>query len=312
MFIVQNVDDLADELGLEDACGRPAGALCRLVYEQTDSKNIAAVVNWLLQKPLSVVFIVAIAMVATRLLKRAIDKLVGGLVEQRHARTVEAQAVVDTAEIPEMRLEAIRAFEVERASELRAIQRARTVGTVLRSAGIVAIWGVAAIMIIAEFGVALGPLVAGAGIAGIALGFGAQSLVRDILSGMFMLIEDQYGVGDVVDLGEPVGVVEEVQLRITKVRGLDGRLWYVPNGEIKRVANLTQLWARVVLDVEVAYHTDLDHAIELIQATAEPLLMEADQRSTILDKPVVAGVDTSASSPLAIRLPAHPDAPATC
>ncbi len=113
-------------------------------------------------------------------------------------------------------------------------------------------------MALSELGIDIAPLIASAGIAGVALGFGAQSLVKDFLSGTFMLIEDQFGVGDVVDLGEASGTVERVTLRVTTLRGVDGTVWYVPNGQIVRVGNKSQRWSRTVLDVEVAYDTDIE------------------------------------------------------
>ena len=106
-------------------------------------------------------------------------------------------------------------------------------------------------MMLSELGVNVAPIIASAGILGIALGFGAQSLVKDFLSGIFMIFEDQYGVGDVVDLGEAIGTVEAVSLRVTRLRDVNGTVWYVRNGEILRVGNMSQNWARTVLDVGV-------------------------------------------------------------
>jgi len=112
-------------------------------------------------------------------------------------------------------------------------------------------------MALGEVGVDLAPLIAGAGIVGIALGFGAQSLVKDFLSGIFMLLEDQFGVGDVIDCGEASGVVEGVSLRTTRLRDVEGTVWHVPNGQIVRVGNKSQEWSRALLDVQVAYDTDV-------------------------------------------------------
>ena len=111
-------------------------------------------------------------------------------------------------------------------------------------------------MIIGEFGLELGPFIAGAGIAGVALGFGAQSLVKDCIAGLFLLIEDHYSIGDIVDLGEATGQVEEVTLRMTVLRGLDGTVWHVPNGEVQRVGNKSQLWSVAVVDVDMS---DIGH-----------------------------------------------------
>src|SRR6185369_16289116 len=132
-----------------------------------------------------------------------------------------------------------------------------------------AIWTVAAFMVLGEFGINLGPLIAGAGIIGVAIGFGSQSLVKDFLAGIFILVEDQYGVGDTVDLGEAVGVVEVVSLRTTRLRSVDGTVWHVPNGEIGRVGNKSQHWSRALLDVQVAYTTDITEARSVIKGVAD-------------------------------------------
>ena len=153
-----------------------------------------------------------------------------------------------------------------------------------------------------EFDVNLGPLIASAGIVGIALGFGAQSLVKDFLSGIFMLIEDQFGVGDIIDVGPAAGVVEGVSLRTTLIRDVHGTLWHVPNGEILRVANKSQQWARAVLDIEVAYDTDINHAMNVIKQVADAVWEEAPVNATILEEPEIWGVEGFGASAIAIRL----------
>src|SRR5690606_37796789 len=146
-----------------------------------------------------------------------------------------------------------------------ASQRVEALAMVLRSVASFVIWLVAAFLILSELGVNLGPLLAGAGIVGVALGFGSPTLVRDFLSGIFILVEDQFGVGDVVDVGEASGVVEAVSLRPTRLRSVDGTVWHVPNGEIRRVGNMSQHWSRALLDVQVAYQTDIEHAKRVIK-----------------------------------------------
>ena len=126
----------------------------------------------------------------------------------------------------------------------RASARAETIGLVLRSIGVAAVWILALFMMLGQLDIDLAPLIAGAGIGGLALGFGAQSIVKDFLSGLFMLIEDQYGVGDIVDVGSASGTVEKVSLRSTTIRDVKGTVWHVPNGVISRVGNSSQLWSR--------------------------------------------------------------------
>src|SRR5215204_1508501 len=154
---------------------------------------------------------------------------------------------------------------------LRRVQRAETVGALLKSMASFGIWTLAGLMALGTLGLDLGPLIAGAGIVGVAVGFGSQNLVRDFISGIFMLMEDQYGVGDVVDAGPATGTVEGVGLRTTRLRDVNGTLWHIPNGEIRRVGNRSQGWARALVDVEVAYSTDLDDATRTIEQVAHDL-----------------------------------------
>jgi moderate conductance mechanosensitive channel len=135
------------------------------------------------------------------------------------------------------------------------------------------------------------PLLAGASIFGVALGFGAQSLVRDVVSGMFMIVEDQYGVGDVVDVGAASGSVEAVGLRITRLRDVNGTVWYVRNGEILRVGNQSQGWARAVLDVNVGYTEDIDRVQEILLETAQELRTDEQFAAFVIDEPEVWGVE---------------------
>jgi moderate conductance mechanosensitive channel len=186
-------------------------------------------------------------------------------------------------------------------SERRA-QRADALGALAGSIAGVVIWTLALFMVLGTFGITLGPLVAGAGILGLALGFGAQGLVRDFISGVFMLIEDQYGVGDIVNVGEAAGVVEGVTLRTTRIRSVDGTLWHVPNGEIRRVGNMSQQWARVLLDVSVSYGTDVDEAIEIIEAVAVAMSHEEAYSDLFIADPEVWGVETLGPDGVDIRL----------
>ena len=178
----------------------------------------------------------------------------------------------------------------------------RLSAAVLRSIASIVVYSIAVMMSLAEFDVNLGPLIAGAGIVGVAVGFGAQSLVKDFLSGIFMLLEDQYGVGDVIDVGETTGVVEEVKLRTTQIRDVSGTLWHVPNGTINRVANMSQEWARTVLDVEVAYDTDIGHAMTVMKAAADSVWMENLAHATVLEEPEIWGVQSFGADSIAIRL----------
>jgi len=290
---------------LADACGDDPGFLCEFVFDLTDNEGLADAAQYLV-RPAKVVLIFLVAWIINRVVRRLIDRTVDQIIEAHDEKAAKA-AATEPEEEPQGRMEALRELATKRAlrsSEQaeRGRQRAQTLGTVLRSVAALVIYTIAAFMALAEFGVNLGPLIASAGIIGIAFGFGAQSLVKDFLSGIFMLVEDQYGVGDIVDVGDTAGVVEEVKLRITKIRDVKGTLWHVPNGEIRRVANMSQEWARAVLDIEVAYDTDLNHATGVIKRVADEVWSEGLVNATILEEPEIWGVERFGSDAIAIRL----------
>jgi moderate conductance mechanosensitive channel len=180
---------------------------------------------------------------------------------------------------------------------VRADQRGRTLTTVLRSTLVAAIWLIVSITVLGEVGVNLGAFVATATIIGGALAFGAQTLVRDVIAGFFMIAEDQYGVGDVVDLGHAAGTVEQITLRATRVRDGEGRVWFVPNGQIVRVANLSQEYANAVLDVAFALTSPLGEATHALQTTLDNF--EHDQ---LLARPTVLGVHSLADDRYELRI----------
>ena len=171
----------------------------------------------------------------------------------------------------------------------RRKQRVRALGSVLRSAASVTIFSIAGLTILGDLGVNLAPLLASAGVVGIAVGFGAQSLVRDYLSGIFMLVEDQYGVGDVITVGDATGTVETVTLRITRLRSVNGTLWHIRNGAIEKVGNASQGWARAVLDFPVPYTADLATIRALLTGTTEGMWNEPAWRAVMIEKPEVWG-----------------------
>ena len=258
-----------DPAQLTDTCGADPSWICETVLDASDGNEaLARTLDFLLAKPLTILVVLAIAVIANRLLRRAIRKAV-----QRIA--------TGTA---------------------RSAARGQTIGQVLRSCASVVVLGIATLLVLGELGINLGPLLAGAGIAGVAIGFGAQSLVKDFLSGVFMLLEDQYGVGDVIDVGEASGQVEAVTLRSTRLRDAEGTVWHVPNGEIRRVGNKSQQWARAVVDVAVAYGTDVRAATDVIQRTAHQLRDEPDWGRLLQEDPQVLGVEALGPDGMSIRL----------
>ncbi len=290
---------------LTDACGVDPGFLCEVVFDTTDSETLADVAEFLV-RPVTVLLILFVAWLLNRFVRRTINRSIDGIIESK-SKKLEAARQPPVEGGKSRRVKALQALTIRREQREavqieRGKQRAQTLGAVLRSMASIAIYFVAVVMALGEFDVNLGPLIAGAGIVGVALGFGAQSLVKDFLSGIFMLIEDQYGVGDVVDLGDAVGKVEAVNLRTTQVRDPHGTLWHVPNGEIRRVGNKSQQWARALLDIDVAYDTDLNHAMNVMKRVADGLWKDALPKATVLEEPEVFGVQNFGADAITIRV----------
>ena len=184
----------------------------------------------------------------------------------------------------------------------RIVQRTRTLGTVINSVLTVIVMGAALVVILDVLGVPVLGILGAAGVVAAGLAFGAQNLVKDILNGMFMVFEDQFGIGDVVDLGVASGTVESVGVRVTSIRDVDGTLWHVRNGEILRVGNKSQGWARVIIDLPVPYHADLDEVKEAILATAKELAADPQWRRKVLETPEIWGVESVTAEALVVRL----------
>lgn len=277
---------------LTDACGDDPGTVCEWVHDQTNSDFWAAAADWAIERPFRVLVILTVAFVVSRVLRRAV---------QGFARRLGEASEDDR--LNELRRTGAGRYLVSGQASVRARARAETVGSVLSSVVTAVVWSLAAMIVLGEFDIDLAPLIAGAGIVGVALGFGAQTIVRDFLSGLFMLIEDQFGVGDVIDVGETTGTVENVSLRTTTLRDVKGTMWHVPNGEIHRVANKSQIWARALLDIEVAYESDLRLAEGVIQKAANDMWDHADWGGDeLLERPEVWGVQSLGADGVAIRV----------
>ncbi|WP_329683699.1 mechanosensitive ion channel family protein [Longimicrobium sp.] len=181
-------------------------------------------------------------------------------------------------------------------------QRTRTLLSLLRSVGLVIIGVMTLFMVLGALGVELGPLLAGAGVVGLAVSFGAQSLVKDVISGLFLLFENQFGVGDVIRIEGVSGTVEQMTLRIVVLRDVHGVVHIVPNGQITKVSNLTRSWARVVLEVGVAYKEDPDHVMAVLRDVGRELYEDADWKPLLLDRVEVPGIETFGESAVNIRV----------
>ncbi len=184
----------------------------------------------------------------------------------------------------------------------RRERRVDAMSALLGSVAAVVIWAVAILMVLSEFGLDLAPVLASAGIVGLAVGFGSQDLVKDLVAGAFVLAEDQYGVGDSIDSGEAIGNVEGITLRSTRIRDVNGTLWHVPNGAIRRVGNQSQKWARALIDVDVAYDTDADYAGRIVLDVAKEMTRDPEYADRFLDAPEMWGVQSLGADGVTLRL----------
>lgn len=185
---------------------------------------------------------------------------------------------------------------------VEATKRAQTLGKILRHALLTVIAFIAVLTILGEVGIQLGPLLATAGIGAVALGFGAQSLVKDVISGFFIILEDQYRIGDAINVAGVSGLVESVNLRKTVLRDLEGRVHTIPNGEIKKVTNLSKEWSRAVVDIGISYREDIDHIITLLSEIGKELANEEPYKSAILEPMEILGVEQFKESEIIIRM----------
>lgn len=182
------------------------------------------------------------------------------------------------------------------------LQRRKTLGTFTTTVGIIVIVTVTLMMILEEIGLSLGPLLATAGVAGLAIGFGAQTLVRDVIGGLFILLEDQYAIGDVIETAGVSGAVEKVNLRTTILRDLHGRVHIVPNGDIRVVSNRTKGWSRAVIEVGVGYREDPDRVVAVLESIAEEIHRDSVFGPLLLEKPTVPGIEAFGDSAVTIRM----------
>ncbi|OEV02771.1 mechanosensitive ion channel family protein [Streptomyces oceani] len=244
--------------------------------------------NWStwLATGLRILLILAIAVVLRYLVRRAITSFL-----QRVNRDAEAEASGN----------ALRGRGLLVNVERRR-QRSEAIGSVLRSVATMVIMGTAGLVVLGTLGINLAPLLASAGVAGVAVGFGARNLVTDVLTGTFMLLEEQYGVGDRIDAGEATGKVMEIGLRVTKLRGDDGEIWYVRNGEIKRVGNLSQGWATAALDVQVRAREDLAEVRGAIVSAGAAMSKDEPWDEVLWDAVQVLGLDSVTLDSMVLRV----------
>lgn len=252
------------------------------------AKALTLLTTEVLPRAVAVVLIVAgaflLSWVLRVVIRRVVERIVSG--------AKKSQNVDDT-----------QALLASPLAVVRLVQRSRTLGSVLTNVINVAIGVVAIVLVIQTVwpGV-LGSFALLTAAIGAGLGFGAQNIVKDVLGGLFMVAEDQLGVGDVVDVGPVTGVVEVVGIRITQVRDVNGTLWFVRNGEIVRVGNMSQGWSRVIIDLAIPYETDVELVQERMLAAAQELAATPKWRSLVLDKPEIWGIESVSESAIVVRL----------
>ena len=280
---------------VNDPCD-PDEAICRQIHDWTGSNRAANITDLLVGKPLVLfglfLLLLAVRWVLHRLIDRVVRRAEEGLPPSvgrfgRRRHQSDAKATSHARDL---------------VTSTRRAQRSKTIGDLFKSIVTGVLVAIIGTMMLSEVGVDIAPIIASAGIIGIALGFGAQSLVKDFLSGVFMIVEDQYGVGDVIDVGEATGTVEAVTLRVTRLRDIQGTVWYVPNGEILRVGNMSQNWSRAVVDVSVAYSEDLTRVKRVLSEIAHDLWDDEDFRELVIEEPEVTGVEMLAADSVNLRV----------
>ncbi len=278
---------------LTGSCGDNPGIACRLTWDLSHSTNAAQLVDVYLAGPANrvgrIVFIIILALLVRTVLCRLLN------------RVAERAATATLPVAPNGRVQKA-AVVVHAAGLERRSQRARALGSILRSAISAIVFGIAALTILGILGFDLAPLLASTTVLGVALGFGAQNLVRDYLAGILMLVEDHYGVGDTINAGVATGTVEAMTLLTTEVRDVNGVVWHIRNGTIDSVGNESQGWSRAVIDYPVPYGEDLARIRHLMEQAAVSLYRERGWRKVMLEKPEVWGAQELSSKEVTMRI----------
>jgi len=274
-------------------CGGNPGIACRLAWDLSHSTSVTQLIKVYLAGPVSqagrILFVVLLALFVRAIINRLINK-----VTERAATTTLAVTHNGRAHKA--------APAAQMAGTERRTQRARALGSILRSAVSVIVFGIAALTILGILGFNLAPLLASTAVLGVALGFGAQNLVRDYLAGLLMLVEDHYGVGDTINAGVATGTVEAMTLLTTRLRDVNGVVWHIRNGTIDSVGNESQGWSRAVIDYPVPYGEDLARIRALMEQAANSLYRERGWKKLMLEKPEVWGAQELSSKEVTMRL----------
>ena len=284
-----------DPTALTNACGDNTGWFCERVFEWTGSKAWARAAEWVIAKPLSIFLVVLIAAIVAMIVRWMISRSMGRLLlagsTKKHGRKGKFRR--RTSEV----------LLASGDSSVRTQARLETLTAVFRSIGTALVWFVALFFALDILGISLGPLLATAGIAGVALGFGTQTMVRDFISGFFIVAEDQFGVGDTIDVGGGAkGVVERVTLRATHIRDAEGTMWHVANGQIVKVANKSQEWARALIDVVLPYDADISAVSDVMQEVADAMQKAPEWSEKIMERAEIWGIQEFDSDGVHVRM----------
>ena len=258
------------------------------VVGATEQGPIRQFLDWVSTgDPLQIAITIVVAVLLTIIFRRIIRRVVNRTVARSEARHLIEQR--DAAVDPKARA-------------TRMAQRAQAIGTLLTSVVSLLIWINALLIILQLIGINITPLLASAGVVGVALAFGAQTLVKDYLAGIFLIIEDQFGVGDVVQFDAVTGVIEEVALRTTRVRDFTGVVWYLRNGEILNVANRSQGWSLAIVELPVATGTDFTVVRRVVDEVGERVVRDPELGSKVIAAPVFMGIEVVAGDALLVRI----------
>lgn len=284
-----------DPAALQDACGDNAGWFCERVFEWTGSKTWARASEWFIAKPLSILLVVVVAgvvaMIVRRMISRSMNQMFSVGSEKKHNRKGKLRR-----RTPEVLL-------ASGDTSVRTEARLETLTAVFRSIGTAFVWFLALFFTLEVLGISLGPLLATAGIVGVALGFGTQTMVRDFISGFFIVAEDQFGVGDTIDVGGGAkGVVERITLRATHIRDPEGTMWHVANGQIVKVANKSQEWARALIDVVLPYDADISAVSDVMQEVADTVQADPEWSAKIMERAEIWGIQEFDADGVHVRM----------
>jgi small conductance mechanosensitive channel len=288
-FGLANVPDT-----LTGNCGSEPGIACRLAWDISHSSTATQVVKVYLAGPVSQAGRIAFVLILALFVRAVINRLI--------KKVTERAATATLAVTPNGRAHQREAAAVEMAGTERREQRALALGSILRSAVSVIVFGIAALTILSILGFNLAPVLASTAVLGVALGFGAQNLVRDYLAGLLMLVEDHYGVGDTINAGVATGTVEAMTLLTTRLRDVNGVVWHIRNGTIDSVGNESQGWSRAVIDYPVPYEEDLSRIRMLMEQAANGLYRERGWKKLMLEKPEVWGAQGLSGREVTMRL----------